>query len=192
MRVGSLTSVLGALMLLSSECQEVLSQGSSRQLLASCSAEWGICGGLKCSAGSSDNPLLCCPSGFGCARNSANYWQCQPGTPAVAVYVAPTSPPPSPPPPLPSPPPAPSPPSPPPPPPVPTAAADNCSVPLGNWAQCGGKSNCYPEMTCTDNPWSHGCCDTDYTCSRASEWFWQCIPTADLEDGSPTTVPLVD
>ena len=100
----------------------VLSQGSSRQLLASCSAEWGICGGLKCSAGSSDNPLLCCPSGFGCARNSANYWQCQPGTPAVAVYVAPTSPPPSPPPPLPSPPPAPSPPSPPPPPPVPTAA----------------------------------------------------------------------
>ncbi|KAA6420793.1 MAG: hypothetical protein FRX49_09182 [Trebouxia sp. A1-2] len=31
--------------------------------------------------------------------------------------------------------------------------SDNCSVPLGNWAQCGGKSNCYPEMTCTDNPW---------------------------------------
>ncbi|DBA98567.1 TPA: hypothetical protein ACH3X1_014370 [Trebouxia sp. C0004] len=31
--------------------------------------------------------------------------------------------------------------------------SENCSVPLGHWAQCGGKSNCYPEMTCTDNPW---------------------------------------
>ncbi|KAL0040971.1 hypothetical protein WJX77_000594 [Trebouxia sp. C0004] len=184
----SLANVLGALLLLSSECEAALSQGSARQLLASCSAEWGICGGLQCLPGSSDNPLVCCPSGFGCARNSANYWQCLPGAPAVAVYVAPASPPPSPPR---SPPPPPSPPSPTPPPTVPTAAAENCSVPLGHWAQCGGKSNCYPEMTCTDNPWPNGCCDTDYSCSRASEWFWQCIPTADREDGSSTIVPLV-
>ncbi len=101
-----------------------LSQGSARQLLDSCSAEWGICGGLKSSAGSSDNALLCCPSGFGCVRNSANYWQCLPGSAAVAVYVIPSSPPPSLPP---SPPPAPPPPSPSTPPPpsppnVPTAA----------------------------------------------------------------------
>lgn len=105
----------------------VLSQGSARQLLASCSAEWGVCGGLKSSAGSSDNPLLCCSSGFGCARNSANYWQCLPGAPAVAVYVAPTSPPPSPPPSPPSSPPAPSSPSPPPPPPVATTAGRSLS-----------------------------------------------------------------
>lgn len=89
---------------------------SARKLLATTEAyAFGVCGGLLSGLpAASDNPLLPCPTAYGCRRNSQNYWQCFPGATVVQPYVAPVASPPPPP----SPPPA----SPPPPPPSPPPA----------------------------------------------------------------------
>ena len=72
--------------------------GSARKLLDTCgTAQWGQCGGKSCSTGDcKDDALVCCPSGYGCERQSEWYWQCKPGVSPVAVSSPPTVPTPAP------------------------------------------------------------------------------------------------
>lgn len=69
-------------------CAETRVAQSSRKLLETCAtAQWGQCGGLSCPGGSgcADQAWACCPSGFGCSRGSAYYWQCLPNAPSAQV-----------------------------------------------------------------------------------------------------------
>ena len=69
-------------------CAETRVAQPSRKLLETCAtAQWGQCGGLSCPAGSgcADQAWACCPSGFGCSRGSAYYWQCLPNAPSAQV-----------------------------------------------------------------------------------------------------------
>ena len=73
---------------------------SARRLLATQQAyAFGCCGGMMSGLpDASDNAHLACPAGYGCRRNSKNYWQCFPGAAVVQPYTAPVPSPPSPPP----------------------------------------------------------------------------------------------
>ena len=71
---------------------------SARRLLATQQAyAFGCCGGMMSGLpDASDNAHLACPTGYGCRRNSKNYWQCFPGAAVVQPYTAPVPSPPSP------------------------------------------------------------------------------------------------
>ena len=61
--------------------------------------------------------------------------------------------------------------------PAPTAAsASNCAFTVGPYGQCGGISNCQPSV-CTDGEWSGACLPAGYSCSKASVWFYQAVPS---------------
>ncbi|KAL0031404.1 hypothetical protein WJX79_009403 [Trebouxia sp. C0005] len=57
-----------------------------------------------------------------------------------------------------------------------TTATQTCSTSLGQYAQCGGQSNCPSASMCGDMQWTGGCCPANYGCVRATNWYWQCLP----------------
>ncbi|KAK9865977.1 hypothetical protein WJX84_006559 [Apatococcus fuscideae] len=153
---------------------------ASRKLLATCGTQpYGQCGGLNCPANSpyqcADAATGCCPSGFTCLRQNPYYYQCLPGSSSpspsgrAACCPASSSPPASP---------SHS------PPPSPTtttsttgttASCNGMAIPA--WGQCGGESNCPSGMMCSDAKWPAGCCPSTFSCTRSSEWYWQCTPS---------------
>jgi len=122
------------------------------------------CGGVDQVTGKAiDADHQCCPTDFKCVESSAQYSQClplhtPPSSPPHPPPVPPGSPPPPPSPPK-SPPPPPSPPS---PPPVPSGT---CST--AKYAQCAGKG--FTKAVC---------CPSGFTCTKQSDFYSQCMPTA--------------
>ncbi|KAL3137406.1 hypothetical protein ABBQ32_006928 [Trebouxia sp. C0010 RCD-2024] len=170
---------------------EIRPSQPSRKLLQTCSTPpWGQCGGQSCPGGVDchDAAYACCPSGFGCSRSSAYYWQCLPNAPVVAV-PSPSSTPAATPPRTPSPTlaaPVPVPVITTSPVPTPSSTPSNrlCPTTISAFAQCGGRSSCGSGVNCNDALWySSGCCADGFTCSRGNEYFWQCVP------GTPSNTP---
>ena len=77
--------------------QLATAQATSRKLLDTCgTSAWGQCGGLSCSGPwqCEDAAVGCCPTGTGCTRQNAYYWQCIPGSSpsSPAASASPASP----------------------------------------------------------------------------------------------------
>lgn len=59
---------------------------------------------------------------------------------------------------------------------------DTCGT--ANYGQCGGL-RCQGPWQCADA--AVGCCPSGFSCSRQSEWYWQCLPS---NNSTPTTTSV--
>ena len=49
-----------------------------------------------------------------------------------------------------------------------------CMVPLAEYDQCGGKTNC-TDYGCKDAAWPSACCPIGLVCNREDPFYWHCL-----------------
>ena len=144
--------------------------GLTRDAVATQVPVWGACGGLSSTKGHQNaaDPAHCCAGGSTCTYVNDHYWQCLPSSAAAdnlelqgaATAGSPAG----------------------------TSAAGpstgSSGAALNMWDQCGGMGGNCQSYGCADAPYSGASCPAGTSsCSRLSEWYFQCLPTTSQQHG---------
>lgn len=119
-----------------------------------CGGQGGTCGNIQQCVDAQWNST-CCPSGYGCERVNAYWYQCSRNTPATSAAGCSAG---------------------------IESEEDPDTVPIfvDDHVQCGGTSNCNQTSTtpsvpvCTDGQWANYTCNTGFKCARYDPNYWTC------------------